>query len=211
MSLFKGGVELIWRAFELDPGAPIAGPGDVDYVGKLAAKYRTSREGAQSMIDRMVSVGRESGLDFRFDRIRPTNTFDAHRLLSWSADFGLQDPLMERLFAAYMNEGRVVSDHKILAELASEVGLDADQCVATLSTDSHAQEVRDEQRQASRMGVSGVPFFRIGRYALAGAQPAETLLEAMEAAMAETEISVASDTAESAACGADGCELPPKS
>ncbi len=208
---FQGEVEVIWRAFELDPSAPVAVQAEIDYVGKLAAKYRTSREGAQSMIDRMVATGRESGLDFRFDRVRPTNTFDAHRLLSWSAGFGLQGVLKERLLAAYMNEGRVVSDPMVLTELATEVGLDADLCVAVLSSNSHAAEVRDDQREAARMGISGVPFFAIGRYGLSGAQPAAMLLGAMEKAMTETGVPVAPVSAEAAVCGPDGCELPAES
>ena len=44
-----GEVEVRWRSFELDPGAPATRDGD--YATMLATKYRTSTEQAQGMID----------------------------------------------------------------------------------------------------------------------------------------------------------------
>ena len=76
-------VELHWHAFELDPAAPKQLPeqgGTI--VERLAEKYGTSAAQAQQMVDRMTGVGASVGLDFRFDRVKPTNTFDAHRLLA---------------------------------------------------------------------------------------------------------------------------------
>jgi predicted DsbA family dithiol-disulfide isomerase len=162
------------------------------------------------MIDRMVEVGRAIGLAFRFDRVRPTNTFDAHRLLSWAAETGRQNELEERLFVAYLNQGLVVSDHAVLADLAGEAGLDAGEARAVLSSDAHAEAVRSEERQAARLGVTGVPFFVIGeRHAVAGAQPADVLLGAMrQAASAAGEPPrVESDGGER--CSEDGCAIGP--
>ncbi|MEX2658673.1 MAG: DsbA family protein, partial [Acidimicrobiales bacterium] len=41
-------VEVVWRSFELDPGAPPHREGP--YVDRLAGKYRTSVDEAQAMI-----------------------------------------------------------------------------------------------------------------------------------------------------------------
>jgi len=205
---FDGDVALTWRAFELDPGAANDAPETVDYVGRLAAKYRTSRGEAQAMIDRMTEVGRTNGLEFRFDRVRPANTFDAHRLLSWAVEKELQDELKERLFAAYMNEGRALSDHDVLAELAADVGLDIDEARAVLSTQAHAEAVRSEEREAAGRGVTGVPFFVVGqRYAVAGAQPAEVLLGAMQRSQSEAAAPTHPDPNGGASCGPDGCSV----
>jgi len=47
-------------------------------------------------------------------------------------------------------------------------------------------EVREEERDAQKLGIRGVPFFVIGdKYAVSGAQPAEVLLGAIEKAWAE--------------------------
>ena len=53
----------------------------VSHVHRLANKYGTSERQAQAMIDRVASIGRDEGIAFDFDRIRPGNSFDAHRLL----------------------------------------------------------------------------------------------------------------------------------
>lgn len=205
---FPHEVEVVWRAFELDPAAPKALPESTDLVQKLADKYGTDRQGAQSMIDRMDRVGTEAGLDFRFDRVKPTNTFDAHRLLHWAAKFGKQDALKERLMSAYMHEGLSVSDHAVLADLADAVGLPADETAALLSSDQHAQDVRDDERMAAQLGVTGVPFFAIDeRFAVPGAQPAELLLAALTRAYEQRPADEAEADA-AASCGPDGCSVP---
>ena len=181
---FEGEVAVTWRAFELDPSAPAEAPERVDYARRLAAKYRTTRDEAQAMIDRMVGVGRSVGLELRFERIRPTNTFDAHRLLAWAAEAGRQTELKERLFAAYLSEGLAISDHAVLRGLADSAGLDPKAAAAVLASDAHAGEVRKDQALAARLGITGVPFFVLDhRYAVSGAQPAEELLAAMRRAV----------------------------
>jgi predicted DsbA family dithiol-disulfide isomerase len=92
-------VEVVWRAFELDPSAPGERVGD--YAEMLAAKYGVPVEQGQQMIDNMTSAAAQDGLDFRFDRARVGNTFDAHRLLHLAAERGVQDAVKERLLAAH--------------------------------------------------------------------------------------------------------------
>ena len=55
-----------------------------------------------------------------------------------------------------------------------------------LATDRFADAVREDERRARLLGISGVPFFAIDdRYAVSGAQSAELLLEALAHAWAE--------------------------
>lgn len=210
---FPHEVEVVWRAFELDPSAPKAHPPGTDYVQRLARKYGTTRQGAQAMIDRMTAVGADNGLDFRFDRARPGNTFDAHRLLHWAGEHGKQDALEERLFLAYMHEGQSVADHEVLVDLADEVGLDPEGAQAVLSSDAHAKDVRTEQAMAAELGVTGVPFFVIGeRYAVPGAQPSEVLRGALERAWSEAESAdrtADTEPTDAETCGPVGCVVRP--
>lgn len=186
LEAFGEEVALRWRAFELDPNAPTDAPDRVDYVERLSAKYGTDRDGAQAMIDRMVEVGRSAGLEMRFDRIRPTNTFAAHRLLAWSAELGSRASLKESLFSAYLHEGRAISDHDDLAKIAARVGLDDNVARAVLESDRYEAEVREDQALAARLGIRGVPFFVFDhRLAVSGAQPSEELLSAMRQAVAD--------------------------
>jgi predicted DsbA family dithiol-disulfide isomerase len=183
---FESEVSVRWRAFELNPQAPLGGPGPVDYAQRLADKYGTGRDEAQQMIDRMVATGRERGLDIRFDRVRPTNTFDAHRLLAWAADSGNQTALKEALFNAYLHEGLLISDREILAGLAEKVGLEREQATGILLGDEWSTEVRADEQLARQIGISGVPCFVFPqvRRGLSGAQPVDVLLQAMNQALA---------------------------
>lgn len=192
-------LEVTWRAFELDPRAPRSG-GDsapaVDYVERLARKYRVPGGAARAMIDRMVEAGAERGLEFRFDRIRPGNTFDGHRLLALGRERGVQDALSERLFAAYFRDGRAIDDPAVLAECGADVGLEAAEIDEVLASDAYSDEVRDDERRAAELGVTGVPFFVVGeRHGVPGAQPPEVMRQVLERAATEV-------------CGPEGCRLP---
>jgi predicted DsbA family dithiol-disulfide isomerase len=179
-------VEVRWRSFELDPGAPQERTEPI--VDHLAAKYGTTREQAQAMLDRMTATAEGEGLQFRFDLARRGNTFDAHRLLHLAADRGRQPAVKERLMAAYFTEGRPIGDVDTLVSLAGEAGLDEAEVNQTLTGDAYADAVRDDEAQARELGITGVPFFVIDRaYGVSGAQAAEVLLEVLEETSARDE------------------------
>jgi len=199
-------VEVVWRAFELDPSAPRVRDAGVSYAERLAKKYGTGVPQAEAMIRRMTEVAAGDELDFRFDRIRPGNTFDAHRLLHLALERGVQDAVKERFLRAYMTEGEAIGDPDVLSRLAREASLDAEEVSGVLATDAYAREVRADEETARSVGISGVPFFVVGgRYAVSGAQPAEVLLGALERAWAEAEGAGDDALAEGAACGPEGC------
>ena len=202
----RDSVRITWRSFELDPGAPAVREPQ-SYVSRLARKYGTSPQQAEAMIARMVGVARAEGLAFDFERIRPGNTFDAHRLLHLAHAQSKQDALKERLFRAYLCEGEAIGDQTTLARLATEVGLAPDAVHAVLATDQYSSEVRADEAAAGRIGVDGVPFFVLAnRYAVPGAQPAEVLLSVLTRVAAEQpELQLAA--ADGDACGPDGCPV----
>lgn len=206
---FDQSVEVHWRAFELNPQAPTTSPQKVDYVARLASKYGMGRADAQAFIDRMTQAGRQVGVDFRFDRIRPCNTFNAHRLLAWAHKAGHQMALKERMFEAYMSLGLDLNDNATLSQLASQAGLPADDAAAVLRNGSFADEVRAEQAEARRLGITGVPFFVFGPgIAASGAQPPEVLHNALvhthSAQMAQSTAASAEPAGDT--CGVDGCD-----
>lgn len=192
-------VDVRWRSFELDPNRPATT--DVDYVSFLAAKYRTSAAQAQEMIDRMTEAGAEAGVEFRFDRARPGNTFDAHRLLHLAAERGRQDEVKARFLAGYHTEGEPIADHGALTRLATDAGLDEAEVTEVLGSDRYAGDVRRDQAQAYEYGVGGVPFFVVdGRVGVSGAQPAEVLVRAVAQAR---ELAAEQPTGEDAPATAD--------
>ena len=210
LAQYDGEAQVRWRAFELNPSAPKSIDGDIDYVQKLATKYRVSRDGAQQMIDRMIETGAAVGLEFRFDRVRPVNTFDGHRLIAMAArdaDLDVHGAVSEALFAAYMNQGRDVADRDTLVEIATSCGLDADAAIAMLESDELTEEVRADQARSRSMGVTGVPFTVVGGvFGIPGAQPVRTLVNALGVAAAKVaELDDGVAFGEGAACDTDGC------
>ena len=84
-------MEVVWRAFELDPSAPRERDTSISNAERLAKKYGTSREQAEAMLARMTDTAAADGLDFHFERMRGGNTFDAHRVLHLASVRGVQD------------------------------------------------------------------------------------------------------------------------
>jgi predicted DsbA family dithiol-disulfide isomerase len=183
----RGDVEVRWRSFELNPGAPREY--DEPLTEHLAAKYGVSVEQAQSMHQNMTEVAAGDGLDFHFERARSGNTFDAHRLLHLALETGgpeLQDRLKERLFQAYLTEGEPIGDPEALVRAAGRIGLDVDEVRSVLDGDRYGDEVRADELQAQRYGITGVPFYVIDdKYGVSGAQPAAALRQALDTAWAE--------------------------
>jgi len=201
----RDAVEIAWRAFELDPSAPPERDRGVSYAERLSKKYGAEVREAEGMIKRMTEVAAADGLDFRFDHIRSGNTFDAHRLIHFAGGRGKQSAVKERLLRAYLTEGELMSDPETLVRLAGEAGLDTEEVRAMLASDASVKEVREDEDEARKLGISGVPFFVMGgKYAVSGAQPAEILLRALSRACSDiTAHPVA--YAEGAACGPDSC------
>jgi predicted DsbA family dithiol-disulfide isomerase len=198
-----GDVEVVWRSFELDPAAPRAQPPGTSYAERLARKYGTSSQEADAMIARMTGIAAADGLTFRFDRIRPGNTFDAHRVLHLARERGVQGAVKERLLRGYLTDGEPIGDPEALAGLAAEAGLDGEEVRRALAGDAHGQAVRADEEQAHRLGIHAVPFFVLGGvYGVSGAQPAELLHAALVKASAEAPPQVA---AEGPTCGPDRC------
>jgi predicted DsbA family dithiol-disulfide isomerase len=201
----RDSVTLTWRSFELDPTAPRVLEPVVPYAERLAKKYGMSVAQAEGRIRQLTDVAAADGLELRFDRIRPGNTFDAHRLLHLAAERGLQDTMKERFLHAYFTEGEPIGDPETLARLASLAGLDPDEVRAVLATNAYALDVRADEEQAQTLGIHGVPFFLFGlRYALSGAQPREVILRALDQAWADA-VQQARPADANAACGPEAC------
>ena len=165
-----------WRPFQLDSTIPPEGKNRRAY---LEAKFG-SPERIRQMHENVAAAGRGEGIPFAFERIAVSpNTLDAHRLIRWSAEAGLQDKIVEALFSAYFLQGRNIGDRAVLAEIAAGSGMNRDQIAARLASGEDRESVRGEIAEAQRIGVTGVPTFILdGRYGLVGAQPAEEIAAA---------------------------------
>ncbi|MDO8185416.1 DsbA family oxidoreductase [Conexibacter sp. JD483] len=175
---------LVTRAFELDPDAPPVREGTLAEM--LAGKYGISVDEAETRQGQLVELGRDHGIDFRFDLARSGNTFDAHRLIHLAREQGVAGEVVERLMLGYFTQGLAIGDPAELAGAVAEAGLPQPEAQELLDGDDFAEEVRAEEQAAGRLGIRGVPFLVLdGRYGLSGAQPVDAYLQALEHAWGE--------------------------
>ncbi len=176
-------VDLHFQPFELDPTMPAEG---ADVAETLKRKYGMSDAQLVENQARIRDRGAELGFTFDFSaRSRTWNTFDAHRLLHWA---GVESPmhqlpLKRALLVANFSEGRDVSDHAVLAELAAGVGLDDARARDVLASGMFADEVRAAERFFQEAGIRSVPAVIIERRLLvSGGQPPEVFVQALRQA-----------------------------
>jgi predicted DsbA family dithiol-disulfide isomerase len=165
-----------WNPFQLNP--------DMAKEGVDRAQYRAwkfgSAEKAAALDARIVDAAAQVGLDFHPERIERTpNTIDAHRLIWFAGQNGVQDATMEQVFRAYFIEAQDIGQHAVLADCAAAAGLDRDQVMAFLAGDFADKEMRAADQAAREAGVSGVPSFFLDGYGLfSGAMPHESMANA---------------------------------
>ena len=170
-------VTVVFKPFQLDPNAPRE---PTPVLDAYARKFGGPEEAAR-IVERVTAVAAPEGLDFHMDIAQRANTFDAHRVIAFAARHGRQAAMKERLLQAYFIEGRHVGDPAQLAALAGEVGLDTDEVAAFLASDDGVAELRAELLDSLERGVSAVPTFVFeGRWAVPGAQDADTMLRVLE-------------------------------
>jgi len=98
----------------------------------------------------------------------------------------LGDETLAALYRANFAESRSIFDVGSLAEIAGEVGLDTAEARAILESSAYADQVREDEAVAARLGIQGVPFFVLDRaYGISGAQPIETLTTVLDQVWAE--------------------------
>ena len=185
-------IEVSYRCYELDPNQGR----DVkeNMYESLAKKYGMSVDEAKANTQNVVQMAKEVGLDFQMDTLKLTNTFDAHRLTMYAKTKGLMHEMTERILHAHFTESKHIGDHETLTELAVEVGLDRTEVKNMLNSDQMADVVRADEQLARQYRVTGVPFFLINqKYALTGAQPTETFVQALKKVIAEDQIVVLND------------------
>ena len=182
LARYEGGaeVEIVYRAYQLDPSAP---RGASTPVREAYAKKFGGAEIADRMIAQVTEVASGVGLEFRLDRALRANTLDAHQLLCGSIRYGAQDALKERLLRAYFTEGLDIGERSTLVRLAGEAGLDTAWAADWLAADAGVSLVEADLREAAARDITAVPSYSIEHgFPIPGAQEPETFLKVLERA-----------------------------
>ena len=169
-------VELEFKSFELDPNSPKDYGESINEL--MAKKYGLSVEQATKANNNIINAAKEVGLNFNFDDLKPSNTFDAHRLSHYAKSQGKENEFLEAAMKSYFVDSKNISDLQVLTAIAIDIGLDKEKTLEVLSSTEFEEQVRADEQKAHTIGVTGVPYFLFDeRQAVYGAQPVETFVE----------------------------------
>ena len=170
--------EIEWHPFQLNPDMPAAGMDRREY---LETKFG-GKEGVVRAYGPVVTHAENAGVEINLDKIQKTpNTIDAHRLIHWAGLEQRQLLIVDLLFKAYFVEGRDISDHEVLADLADTAEMDASMVTRLLASDSDVDDIRARDVHSRKMGVQSVPTFIVAnQHAVPGAQPPEMWVKVIE-------------------------------
>jgi predicted DsbA family dithiol-disulfide isomerase len=164
--------------FMLDPSTPEAG---VSIPEMLRRKYGAD---PRAMFDRVENAAMQGGLPLDLSKqARMYPTARAHTLARFARQHGKEHEVVRALFRANFDEGKNVADPQVLGDIAEAHGLDRAAAERAVGDPAELEQTSREAREASELGIRGVPFFVFGdRLAVSGAQPLEVLVRAMDEA-----------------------------
>jgi predicted DsbA family dithiol-disulfide isomerase len=170
-------VELDWHPFDLRSGK--RGPdGEIDHDvddGKDEEYYAQARENVRRLRERYDAemaqeIARE--VDSLPAQMASFHVKEEHPD-QWRA-------FDEAIYAALWREGRDVGEPDVLAELAEEVGLDAEEIREATENEALGERLGERFDEARQRGVTGVPTFAYDGQAARGAVPPEQLKRLVE-------------------------------
>ncbi|MFH0767582.1 MAG: DsbA family oxidoreductase [Bacillota bacterium] len=202
---YKDKVEVIYKAYQLNPNAPKVMQGTA--YESFAKGHGATPEQAKQRFDSFTQNAKTVGLEYRYNRIQMTNTLDAHRLAKWANQFGKEDLITNRFMKAYFTDGLNIADYQTLQNLVKEIGLDENEALKVLESNQYHNQVLAEQHESRQIGVQGVPFFVLNRkYGISGAQQKEYFAQSLNKIWKEENpIDILGDGDEDASCEHDEC------
>jgi predicted DsbA family dithiol-disulfide isomerase len=160
-------VELIWRAYELRPEpVPMIDPNS-DYLRRVWA-------------DSVAPLAERLGVTMRFPPVKPRTRL-AHEAAHWARAQGRFGDYHDEVFRAFFERGEDIGDVEVLIALGLKLELDSNSLRQALNSHEFVASVLADEREAARLGVTGVPAFVADRIAaLSGVQPFENLKQLVE-------------------------------
>ena len=126
-----------------------------------------------------VNMERE-GLPFNAERNMSYNSRLAQELAKWSETKGKAEEVTGALFRAYFVDVKNIGKVDVLAKIADENDLPADEATDILLSRKFKEAVDDDWRRCAAYGVNAVPTFLAGKYLMVGAHPYEELQRLVE-------------------------------
>lgn len=171
-------IDIEWKSYQLNPNMETDPEASIHEY--LAQTKGWTVDEARQMNQRVTDMAADVGLEYHMDEAVVANSFQAHTLIQYAKSQSLGDEAEEALFEAYFVQSRNIDDTETLIDIAVQIGLDPDETHKALSSDTYAEAVKDDIREARDMRVRGVPFFLLDqKYSISGAQETRVFLQAL--------------------------------
>lgn len=172
-------LEIDWRPFDLRAGK--RGPdGGIDHDvddGKDEEYYEEARQNVRRLQERYdVEMTLEIATDVDSLPAQAASLYVQEEHPDRWLDFH------EAVFAALWQDGRDVGDPDVLAELATDVGLDPGEIRGAIGNEALRERLHRQFTEAQQQGITGVPTFVYDGHGARGAVPPEHLERLVEGA-----------------------------
>ena len=153
-----------WLSFELHPETPPHG---------ILLSERFKGYDVAQMYDQLCTRGKEYGIVFG-DRTLLSNSRKALEASEYARDMGKYESFHENIFHAYFTEALDIGSVEVIANVARNSGLNADDVLIALKNERYKSQLDAVREEARMIDLSGVPTFIInGKYKIVGALQTE--------------------------------------
>ncbi|WP_408959675.1 DsbA family protein [Natrinema sp. 74] len=163
-------LDVEWRPFDLRRGKRNP-DGSIDHDaddGKDEGYYEQAKQNVRRL-------QKEYGVEMAQEMVSEVDSFDA-QVASWyvKEDYPEQwEAFDEAIYTALWQDGRDIGDADVLADLADDVDLPADEIRDAIADENLRSELEDRFAEAQQTGVTGVPTFVSDGRVARGAVPPE--------------------------------------
>ena len=169
--------EIIHAPFQLNPDMPKKG---IERDQYLKIKFG-GKKFAQPMYDRMTEEANKEDLNFNLDNIKKTpNTVFSHLLIKLAKQTNVHNEVKEKIYHSYFVEGLDIGNKEILINIGTEFNI-KENVINNFFNLDNIEEVNSCIAIAKEKGISGVPFFEIGKDFVSGAQSTANLKSVIKA------------------------------
>ena len=157
--------------FPLHPDTPAEGRSMAEFY---ASRGRDPHQMYLQMKARMDAEGLPYG-----ERTHTYNSRLAQELGKWGDTAEGGEVLHDAFYRGYFVDRRNIGDAQVLLDIVKQQGLSVDSAREVLEQRSFRDAVDADWSKSQQAGVTGVPTFVAGGYAVVGAQPYEVLEQLM--------------------------------
>lgn len=171
------------KAFQLNP-MEVKTAKSGEYINHFTGGKKELEDRARQQMSYITEMAKEEGLEFHLDKVVPTSTMDAHRLIKLAEakyNRDVTEDLISRLYKVYFTDGESIADLDVLTKAAVEVGMEEKEVKKLLNSSKYQREVVTDEYEAEQSGIHGAPFFVINnKYGISGAQPYEVFVNVLK-------------------------------